>query len=429
MPAVRESFYFAQEDGGLTRFWTPSEVDHALERHADGDFRHSAKLAADFARDKRIPGIRSSVVNGFVSKSGLSFSIEPAEGKKRARKRKVAEQVEERWFDWFPEDVLTRLVEDYVDVGVAVGRTYETYSADEWSLTVDPWPMERVWFDKLANQWRTEDAQGRRLVITPGNGWVVFGSARARSWLRGAVMPVGSALVERAYVTRSWIRWCERHGNPLLVIEEPAGGDDKQKAAFFQRMVNLSSRGIVRAPKGEDEQQSWGVRYEEPKAVGYEGCKALIDKTDADIAIAYLGQNLSTEVSSGSLAATQGHLLVRADFLGAISEVFSSAIRSQVTMPWGRRNVGGWTDDLAPWSIWQTTRPESPDAVASRQTNVAKSVRLWIDLGLDVDRLAMAKQAGVILNSDELREPTAASAPSPTNAASTSDANGNGTTP
>ena len=436
-PASRDSsWYFAvEQDVALSigaRFWTPDEVQSALDAHDRGDFSMSAQLSRDFGRDKRIPGIRASIVNGFVGRSGVPLTFEPSKRGDQRRTQTIADQVEQRWWDWLPEDVQSRLVEDFVDLGLAVARVEVEASETEWAPRVTPWPMEHVRWNETLRRLETRDRDGNLLVITPGEGWLVLGSIRARSWLRGAVRPVGMALVERACVTRAWLRWCEKHGNPLLAIREPPTGNDKEKRAekeaFYKRLQVMASNGIIRLPKGSDEKSNWDAEFIEADAGGWQGCKALIDKTDTDIAVAYTGQNLSTEVQGGSFAATTAHMLVRADFLAAVAETLSTCARLQLICWWGRANVEGWTDSLAPWPTYQTTPPETPEAKAKRQTDrLARAERYAAWLG-DVDWVAMAEDdADIKLRSRNLLErpapPTPPATAPPGTSASAAPAN------
>lgn len=414
-PAHRDtSWYYASEldtalNGGA-RYWTTDEVQSALDAHDRGDFSLSAQLSRDFGRDKRIPGIRASIVNGFVGRSGVPLTFEPSRRGDQRRTQTIADQVEQRWWDWLPEDVLSRLVEDFVDLGLAVARMPTRVTADEWTPEVEPWPMEFVKWNETTRRLETRDRDGNLLVITPGEGWLVIGSIRARSWLRGAVRPVASALVERSHVTKAWLRWCEKHGNPILAIEEPSvGPDDKhkkaEKEAFYKRLSVMAANGIIRLPKGKDDASSWALDFIEADGSGWQGCKGLLDKTDVDIAIAYTGQNLSTEVQGGSFAATTAHMLVRADFLAAVAEMIATCTRLQLICWWGRVNVEGWTDHLAPWPTYQTTPPETPEAKAKRQTDRLARAERYAAKGVDVDWIALAEDDGDIkLRSRELLE-------------------------
>lgn len=417
-PAHRDTswYYASEQDAALSsgaRFWTPDEIQSALDAHDRGDFSLSAQLSRDFGRDKRIPGVRASIVNGFVGRSGVPLIFEPSTRGDQRRTATIAAQVEQRWWDWLPEDVQSRMVEDFVDLGLAVARIEVEASEEEWAPRVTPWPMEFVRWNPTAGRLETRDRDGRLLVITPGEGWLVLGSIRARSWLRGAVRPVGMALVERACVTRAWLRWCEKHGNPILAIEEPLIGDDKKRQAeregFYRRLSSMAANGVVRLPKGKDNASSWALAMIEASGSGWEGCKALIDKTDVDIAIAYTGQNLSTEVQGGSFAATTAHLLVRADFLASVAETLSTCTRAQLICWWGRTNVEGWADSLAPWPTYQATPPESPEAKTKRQTDRLGRAERYAAKGVDVDWVAMAEEDGDI----KLRSRTLIERPTP----------------
>jgi phage gp29-like protein len=416
---VEDAFYYAQDpdDVGLSvpGGWTPAEVKNALDLHDKGDFSQSALLARDFGRDDRIPGCRASIVNGFVGRSALPFLVEPSTRGDQRRAESIAKQVFERWWDWVPEDIAKALVETYVDLGLAVARMHNDATTDEWSPRLELWPMEHVKWNEGAGRLETHDRAGNKLIITPGDGWLVLGSIQARSWLNGAVRPVGMQLIKRALVARAWVRWCEKYGNPLIVIAEPYGGDDKLKEVFFKRMQRQAANGVVRAPKGKDEQSSWGVDFLEGSAVGWEGFKSLLEKSDADISIIYTGNNLSVEVKGGSYAAANAHMVVRGDFLASVAEVLSTCLRSQLITWWGRANVESWTDALAPWPTYKTTPPETPEEKAKRLEARLTRAEKYAAKGVDVDWVKLAEDDGEIpLRSKELLpvpKPPAAEAP------------------
>ena len=119
------------------------------------------------------------------------------------------------------------------------------------------------------------------------------------------------------------------------------------------------------------------------------GLQALIDKTDIAVAVAYTGQNLSTEVQGGSFAATTAHMLVRADFLAAVAETLDLRPLAAHLLV-GRANVEGWTDSPPPWPTYQTTPPETPEAKAKRQTDRLARAERYAAWGCDVDWVAMA---------------------------------------
>src|SRR5690606_28586332 len=98
---------------------------------------------------------------------------------------------------------------------------------------------------------------------------------------------------------------------PILAIEEPpeeravTPGKGGSKATFFASLKKLGREGLLRLPRSGDGKAGYNAKILEPKSLSWPAFKAFLERVDTCIAIHYLGQNLSTEVSSGSFAAAR----------------------------------------------------------------------------------------------------------------------------
>ena len=106
---------------------------------------------------------------------------------------------------------------------------------------------------------------------------------------------------------RFWMRFLEKFGSPYLVGRHPRGAGDKEIDDLAQSLEAAIQDAVIVVPDDSrveilepGAKSSSGKLYSELKAV-----------CDDDIAICILGQNLTTSVHSGSLAAAQVHERVR----------------------------------------------------------------------------------------------------------------------
>jgi hypothetical protein len=84
--------------------------------------------------------------------------------------------------------------------------------------------------------------------------------------------------------------------------------------------------------------------------------QALMDKSEACIAVSVLGNNLSTEVKGGSFAAAKVHETVKQDIIASDAALLSTCLREQHVAPYCSVNFGD--AQLAPYPHWETEPPE-----------------------------------------------------------------------
>lgn len=380
--------------------WPLASILSALADHEDGDFSESAKLAAAFGRDDRISACRGTRIRALVGKNGAKFEVLPSEDGDKRRQNPISERVNRIWFNCFNEVVLARILGDYIDLGVSISRIHWTFVRNEWLPSLEPWDMRWVRWDHYRGCFVAQTTEGE-VEVRPGTGeWLVVGG----DWLTGAVRPLSMPFFFRGMTWKDWARYCEKHGVPILAIDEPpVEANAQQKAAkdsFFTRLKQLGREGILRLPKNKDG-KGFDAKILEPSTLSWPAFEAFLKRLDICIAIFLLGQNLSTEVSGGSLAAAVAQNRVRLDYLAADAEALSTAFRTQVLMPWGRFNLEGWSDDLAPWPKWDTAEPEDQKAKSTVAVNAASALDKLKKMNSPVDERAYLEGYGIPLLSPE----------------------------
>lgn len=391
--------------------WTVGSVKSALNEHEDGYFTNSATLIDWMGRDERISGDLDTRTSALVGKSGVGFAIEaPKDPPNAVRAAEYAKKVERWWFKALPESTQKRLLADGVMGGMSYGPITWEAKDGVWQPTVHPWHLSDLYFDMATGQYMAQTLDGVVPVI-PGTGeWFLYLPSGDRSWMSGAVRALGLLAIASNFTFQDWAHFCERHGKPIMAVKEPPGARDEATAAaaFYESLRELGSSGLLKEPQDSAE-QGWEVRLIESAAKSWETFQAFLVRCDTAKSIRLLGQNLSTEVTGGSFAATQAHLRVRQDKLDGDAEGLSTTYREQVIIPWGRFNEKAWADDDAPWPVWNTGVPE--DLVQKSQTmvNVGTALSSFRQNKAPVDQVAFLEGFGVPLLPDakeQMAEPT-----------------------
>lgn len=380
--------------------WKVTSVLAALDLHESGDFRESGLLAEAMGRDDRISGVRGTRTRALMGRSGVEFAIKPAveaevdpatrkprETDETRRSRALADEVGAWWWDVFDEPTIARILDDGVMVGVHVSRVEWERTATAWNIVrLRRWHPANVRWDENLDRFIARTTEGDE-VIEPGDpNWFVYCPGGDRSWMCGAVRALGLAFVMRAFDWRDWARFNERHGNPVIMIKEPAAYDHTLKKAFYSGIRSMGSTGFIRVPKmgPSSNDEGFDVSLLEPKDRSWESFQRFKEGLDVAIAILLLGQNLSTEVQGGSFAATQAHMRVRQDFLDGDAESLATSVRGGRTLRnpgplshWVRFNRGEDAAVLTPWPQWDTGIPEDLKTKAEGAKAMGEAADAW----------------------------------------------------
>lgn len=334
--------------------WSVADVKTAVLNHESGDFSSTGMLVDYMDRNPRISGALDTRCKGVV---GLPFSLEPADESPEAERYR--DEIQEWWWEVFPESLLSGLMRFVVGMGFAPAETTYGVAEKRWMPELHPWHVANWYRNLYAKQWECYQGIGRLAAIEPGKGqWVLLEASSYRSWMRGVVRCLGIDDTLREIAVTDWARWCEKHG--VVVTEARIPADQINTAAgksFRSGLRTMGREGVVGVPTVPRDQPEWGVGYVEPKTVSWAGLRELINHCDRDVAIGILGQTLTTEVKGGSLAAAQVHELVRQDYIRADVEILSTTLRKQILHYYMLYNHGPESVRLTPWPKWDTRRP------------------------------------------------------------------------
>jgi phage gp29-like protein len=336
--------------------WTVSDVRTSLQDLASGVFDLPSQLHDAIAGDSRVQSALRSRSGGLLGRP-IRFKIpERFEDDKRAKK--CLRAWENHWPQMAAEPALQHLLETSHSLGFSHAQILWDTGRDLWKPYLLPWGDRFNWFHWI---YRIHVAvtQDGAVPITPGDGhWVQhapFGSYRG--WMRGALRALAQWWLARAYALRDFARYCERHGFPILLWDTPFGADPSAIANGQTQLATIGQESVLQLPGSVDLTKfgKYDLRYLEPADENWQAFKALIEQCNDEITLALLGQNLTSQVKEGSLAAARVHADVRQAILEADARALAKTIYVQIARPFAALNFGD--PELAPTVQWDV-RPQ-----------------------------------------------------------------------
>jgi phage gp29-like protein len=379
--------------------WTVTTVKSALDEHELGTFASSAALVDSMGRDDRIKGTLGTRIKALIGKNGVPFSIQPSDSGNKGRVRTIAKQIAPLWWKICSDAAVANIIRDVVMLGVHLSRILWMQVDGMWLPQVAPVAPHNLYYDASG----TGGPPGfylqtleKPVYIDPADPqWFLYAPAGERSWMEGAVRALGIPYMMRQFSYRDWVRYSEKHGMPILTIEEPADTPLASKAAFYARLAKLGSESVVRMPVNKDG-QGFKLNMLEAKDSSWQGFDSFIARLDVAIAVVLLGQNMTTDPQANATGVHNARL-VRQDYLDSDVQPLMTELREQIIKPWGRFNISGWDDDLAPWPTWDTRPPEDKTQRANMLISLGDAINKLSDVGIGVDAKALAEEFGVPL--------------------------------
>lgn len=123
-----------------------------------------------------------------------------------------------------------------------------------------------------------------------------------------------------------WVIFTEKYGMPHLVGKHPRGASKEETDTLADLLENMLQDAIAVIP----DDSSVEIQEAE-KSSSADIFEKLIDKMNAEVSKAILGQTLTTEIgSTGSYAASQTHMGVRADIVDADKKLVEKTINQLI---------------------------------------------------------------------------------------------------
>lgn len=376
-----------------------------------GNFYQAAQMADGIITDDRVNACVSTRVNApytlpmefkWVGQDdGDGSEDDPV----TQLKQKICKLAEQNFEQMLPSGALREISRSGILLNAGFGELVWKWGEGDqalWTPTLKSWNTQSLWWRFDTRSFWVNTVNGS-YELHPGDGrWVMFTPLGVNhSWMLGLIRCLGKLWLDRMFAFRDWARNSEKWALGLLKAYAPSDANDDDKARFMRSMTNPANETTVLLPTTEG-----GNKFDlemlstDSSSTGYETFKERIRQLDESIAVALLGQNLTTTVTQGSRAAAQVHENVRRDYMKSDVEVLSSMIKTQVYAPWVQYNWGfaakelgiDW-HELVPNVTWIVDPPEDKKAAADAIFAISQSVPNFA--GTDVDLRALFEQHGI----------------------------------
>ena len=334
--------------------WSVEQVRQALAGHMAGQFEGSGQLVDAILGDPRIQSTLGSRTAGLF---GRDVRFEPANDSREAK------DVLDAWVEHWPNLFNASFPELHswgIFQGFAPGQLLWDTAGPNWLPYIRPWHTRFTYFDWQSRKFIaiTQDAG---IPITPGNGkWILHAPyGEYRGWVRGAVRAVAEPWLLRHFAIRDWGGWSEQYGSPIKKGKVPASCEPAERKQFEIALGQLGANTTLLVQQGVEPGLGYDLELLETKSTGWDGFAGLRDHCDMDITLALLFQNLTTEVTGGSFAATSSHMDIRQSGIEWDHAAWcgtkggGGTIRNQIARPFAYLNAGD--ANLAPKTFFDIT--------------------------------------------------------------------------
>lgn len=367
--------------------WSPDRVRNALVDLVIGLFDRPAQLHDAIAGDSRMQSAMRQR-SGALLASPIAFKP-PKKLAKDATAIKCCKVWERHWPQMNAEPALSDLVQTEQSLGFSYAQILWDTGKKVWKPYLQSFNPRYAWYHWLLRCHVAVTLDGQA-AITPGDGhWVLHASAgQYRGWMRGSLRAVSQWWLARGYSLRDWARYCERHGFPIILFDTPFGADISDIQTAQGQLANLGQEDIFQTPGSVDQTKygKYDLRYLEPKDRNWQAFKELIQQCNDEITLALLGQNLTSEVHEGSLAAARVHADVRQAIVAADARALSRTLYTQVLRPFAALNFGD--PRYAPTVQWDVRPQEDLEQKARTFQAFATALNQLRAAGVALDDVA-----------------------------------------
>lgn len=371
----------------MTTTWSPAQL-RAVELSADsGHIGRLADLCDTLLGDDRLQELFETRTGALLG-SELTF-----EGSLRRKGTSAprAQELDEDWWDAFPEDELSQFVVWGRLLGVSFGEL--VWTTNERTGRVTPrlkfWHPKHFSYDWEKQQWFLDLGLTNKLAIDERGGqWVIYAPfGRYRPWAHGLWRGISRWWMLKSYAILDWGVHSEKSSKLILSTTEQATAG--QRKAVVAEVYEMAKDAVISLPLG------YQLSLMELTANTNQIYNAQIDAANTAFAIAVLGQNLTTEVQGGSFAAAKTHLRVELQRARSDKETLSTTLRSQAIERWAEFNFGDRT--AAPWPNWHIEPAEEQGSNATTLATLANALTQLKELGFTVDEETLREKYGVKL--------------------------------
>jgi phage gp29-like protein len=386
--------------------WTPPRIRAAIESLVIGNFDLPAQLQDAIAGDSRVQSAMHTRSSGLLGQP-ITFSP-PKRFADDPVAKKCCRRWESHWAMMDAEPALLDLLETSSSLGFAYAQILWDTAGKTWYPYLQSWNPRYSYYHWMLRVHVAITMDGQT-PITPGDAhWVLHAPyGQYRSWMRGSLRPVAQWWLARNYALRDWARYSERHGFPAVLADTPFGADPTSIQNFENQLQGMGQESIIQLPGSVDVTKfgKYDLRYLEPKDRNWQAFKELIVQCNTEITLSTLGQNLTSEVKEGSLAAAREHGDILQVWLQADARAEARTLYTQVLRPFAALNYGN--PDYAPVPKRTVTPPEDMEVKAKTWLAFAQGLKAARDGGIKIKNIAkFARKFGLRPGDVEHLDPT-----------------------
>lgn len=374
--------------------WTVDRVRRAITAHECGEFSSAALLAEAMERS---PRIRAALDTRVLAVMGLPYKTQASKSSNKRKAEALAKQFDLVWPRAATRAVLQSALRWELRMGFCLCELVWATSARGWSPKLHVVHPYNLYFDSERERLIVRTKTGEVIVEPSDPRWVLFARSEESPWMNGVVRALGLREAVLNLGLTAWARRAEIHGVPIVKLKVPAKASEQDKNRLANDVEDMGGEGILTLAQGATPEASFGAELLEPHDTKGELFQTLLEHIEKDVSIALLGQNLTSNVSGGSLAAAKVHDRVRGDYLEADAVLVGDVGQHQIAARWVQYSDPRTSEDgdeiaqldareraeaLAPRPFYDPAPPEDREATA-RANN------------LDADYLAKLKNLGV----------------------------------
>jgi phage gp29-like protein len=386
------------------------QIDAVLRAHDYGIFSQSATLVDEMMTDDRIQGVTEKRQDALIS---CDVEFQAASDKPKAKMVRDliggTGDAQGLWRRMMPPADIKNLLSWGWFLCAGFGENVWSYDKGLdlhlprlkwWHPTHARWDWtERAFILQTQDAWQvklpdlTEHPRGDGKWVQ----WMPNGGQYG--WRRGLIRSLAHKYVVRQWNDVDWARFNERHGTPVLKAMVPSvSGNEEEERGFFERLADLGAETAIVLPQGDTPGTSYDAAWIELQGRNWESFQALKKDLGDEIAIAVLGQNLTTQVDGGSFAAATVHEGVELKKLAADAEI-ASALSEQLLSWFCHHNFGD--ANLAPRMVFKVVPEKDEAAEVSKDEGVTRVILGAQSVGLSLDVRAYAEKHGLPLTEED----------------------------
>jgi phage gp29-like protein len=360
-PVVRdtsETVVASQPSVRSTVLWTPALLQSLSLQADSGDLYRLGDLVEQMLADDRIPELLDTLV-GDVLSADLTFE---KDARSKVGDAEKADELDTDWPLGYDDDELKQLGMWTLMTGVGFCK-HEAWLDSEGGRIV---PLLKWWHPKqfLYRQfpitdrtWLVRDENGGQTPLAAGDGtWVILTRrGEFRPWANGLWRELCWWWMLKRCAIQDWGVHSEKSSK--LVVNSDNETTAEMRKGIAKYVYEASKDAVISLPPG------FKMELIELSANTREIYQAQVDAANAAFAIAILGQNLTSDVSSGSLAAAEVHERKENRKVTGVAKMLAKGLQQQSIAWWAEYNFGDRA--LAPYPRWDTDPPEDSSAKAT----------------------------------------------------------------